>query len=143
VNSRLDELQAALLREKLPRLSGWIGERRRVAAVYDEVLKQGSGVVTPPLRDGADHARHLYPVQVEHRDEVMAALRERGVPTAIHYPTAAHDQGAFAESRERPLPVTERLCRTLLSLPIHPYVSDADARRIAELTAAAANHDRP
>ncbi len=139
VNSRLDELQAALLREKLPRLEGWVRERRRVAAVYDAALAPASGVTVPPVLPGVEHARHLYPVQVDDRDAVMAALREQRIPVAIHYPLAAHDQPCFAEWRERDLPVTEALCASLLSLPMHPYISDDDAGRIAEAVVDAAS----
>ena len=131
VNSRLDELQAALLREKLPRLEGWLQERRRVAAAYDSALAGLDDVVAPPLRAGVEHARHLYPVRVRGRESMLAALRDQGIPAAVHYPRAAHDQPCFAEWRERDLPLTQELCDTVLSLPMHPYVSDADAERIA------------
>jgi dTDP-4-amino-4,6-dideoxygalactose transaminase len=131
VNSRLDEVQAALLRTKLPYLDARIAERRRVAAIYDDALA-GSAALLPPVRPGADHARHLYPVRVADRDRVLAALRDEGIPAAVHYPVGAHDQPAFAELRDRALPVTEELCRTLLSLPMHPHVTDAQARRVAD-----------
>jgi dTDP-4-amino-4,6-dideoxygalactose transaminase len=130
VNSRLDELQAALLREKLPLLDGWIAARRRVAAVYDEALAE-CGAVLPPVRAGADHARHLYPVQVADRDRVLADLKAAGVPAAVHYPVGAHDQPCFADWRDGALPVTERLCATVLSLPMHPAVTDGEARAVA------------
>jgi dTDP-4-amino-4,6-dideoxygalactose transaminase len=134
-NSRLDELQAALLGAKLPHLDRWLEARRRVAAVYDAALAD-TRVTRPPALDGATLARHLYPVQVDDRDRVLAALREQGVPAAIHYPIAAHDQPCFSHLRERDLPVTERLCGRLLSLPMHPYVSDAQAGRVAAALAA-------
>jgi dTDP-4-amino-4,6-dideoxygalactose transaminase len=131
VNSRLDELQAALLRVKLPRLDTWVAERRRVAAVYDAALAASDAVLAPPVREGADHARHLYPVQVDRRDEVLAALVARGIPAAIHYPMGAHDQPAFAAWRDEDLPVTERLCGRLLSLPMHPFLTDEQAGDVA------------
>lgn len=131
VNSRLDELQAALLRVKLPHLDSWIAERRRVAAVYDAELAGLDGVVLPPVRGGAGHARHLYPVQVTDRDRVLAELQAQGIPAAVHYPVGAHDQPAFADVRDGDLVVTERLCETVLSLPMHPAVSDAQARDVA------------
>ena len=131
VNSRLDEAQAALLRVKLPHLRRWVGERRRVAAVYDTALADAGSVTCPPVRDGAEHARHLYPVRVADRDRVLETLRAAGVPAAIHYPVGAHDQPAFADLRDRDLPVTERLCGSVLSLPMHPFVSDDEAERVA------------
>jgi dTDP-3-amino-3,4,6-trideoxy-alpha-D-glucose transaminase len=123
-NSRLDELQAAFLREKLPHLSGWVERRRRVAARYEAAL-DAADVVLPPRLPGVEHAFHLYPTQVTRRDEVLAALREAGIPAGVHYPVGAHQQPAFAdEALGRELPVTEALCRSLLSLPMHPYVDD-------------------
>lgn len=128
-NSRLDEIQAAFLRVKLPRLDRWVERRQAVAVLYDDLL--AGAVVIPPRLTGATHGRHLYPVQASSRDQVVLALRARDVPVAIHYPVGAHDQPCFANRRERALPVTERLCGTLLSLPMHPYVSDAQARAVA------------
>ena len=137
VNSRLDEAQAALLRVKLPHLDRWVAERRRVAAVYDRMLDGAAAVTPPPLRAGAEHARHLYPVRVDDRDRVLGVLRDAGVPAAIHYPVGAHDQPAFSDVRDRDLPVTERLCRSVLSLPMHPFVTDEEAERVARSLLAA------
>ena len=130
-NSRLDELQAALLRVKLPHLDGALERRREIAALYDELL---DGVVTiPPLRRGATHARHLYPVWTGARDALLAELKAAGVPAAVHYPLGAHDQPCFAgAARERDLPVTEALGRSLVSLPIHPELSDSEVRAVAD-----------
>lgn len=138
VNSRLDELQAAFLREKLKRLDGWIAERRRVAAVYDAALLN-SNVRTPPVQPHAEHARHLYPVLLQDRDRVLDGLRERGVPAAVHYPVGAHDQPCFADDRDQDLPVTEALCAGLLSLPMHPHVSDEQATAISRTLVALAS----
>ena len=134
-NSRLDELQAALLRGTLARLDEWIERRRAVAAIYDEHL---SDLVTvPPVLDGVSHARHLYPIQVDRRDELLAELQAAGVPAAVHYPVGAHDQPCFADLRTRNLPVTEELARRVLSLPMHPMVSDAEAHEVAGVVASA------
>jgi dTDP-3-amino-3,4,6-trideoxy-alpha-D-glucose transaminase len=136
INSRLDELQAALLREKLALLPRWVEQRRRVAAEYDAALA-GVDVVPPPVKTGAEPAYHLYPVAVERRDEVLARLRDDGIPAGVHYPVGAHDQPCFADLRDRSLPVTERLCATLLSLPMHPYVAPGEPARVAAALAAA------
>jgi dTDP-3-amino-3,4,6-trideoxy-alpha-D-glucose transaminase len=128
-NSRLDELQAALLRVKLGHLDGWLERRRTLAASYDELLAD-LPVELPPCLPGVTHARHLYPLRVSRRDAVLASLREQGVPAAVHYPLGAHDQPCFANARERDLPVTEALGRRLLSLPMHAGLSPEDASRV-------------
>jgi dTDP-4-amino-4,6-dideoxygalactose transaminase len=130
INSRLDELQAALLREKLPFLPQWVERRRGVAAAYDAALAD-TEVVLPPVLPGARHAYHLYPVQVRDRDRVLQALRDAGVAAGVHYPVGGHQQPSFADLYDGPLPVTERLCGTLLSLPVHPYLALDEAERIA------------
>lgn len=128
-NSRLDELQAALLRVKLPLLDGFVERRRTIAARYDELLSDF--VRVPPNLAGITHARHLYPVAINDRGSAAAALNKRGIPVGIHYPVGAHQQPCFAELRDRPLPVTEHLSQTLMSLPIYPELSDAQVDYIA------------
>lgn len=134
INSRLDELQAALLRVKLTRLDQWIERRQEIAARYDSALPDW--VMRPPLRDGMAHGRHLYPVLVEDRDRRLQELVDVGVPAGVHYPVGAHDQPCFAAIRDRDLPVTQQLSERLLSLPMHPFVSDEDVDRIVEGIAA-------
>lgn len=130
VNSRLDEVQAALLRVKLPRLDSWVARRQAVAAIYDAQL---DGVVKlPPVLDGTTHARHLYPIRSDARAALQEALAAAGVPVAIHYPVGAHDQPCFAAIRQRDLPVTEQLCASVLSLPMHPFITDAEAEHVAQ-----------
>lgn len=128
-NSRLDELQAAFLRVKLPLLDGFLERRRAIAARYNDLLVDI--VRVPPQLAGMTHARHLYPVALEERDAVAAAMVARGVPVGIHYPVGAHEQPCFAELRDRALPVTERLSQTLMSLPIHPELNDDQVNYIA------------
>jgi len=134
-NSRLDELQAALLRVKLPHLAAWIERRRAIAARYDEALRDL--VTIPPVTEQATHGRHLYPIQVEGRDALLAHLQGVGVPAAVHYPIGAHDQPCFAQLRDRDLPVTEHLATRMLSLPMHPMLSDADVDAITAAVVAA------
>jgi dTDP-4-amino-4,6-dideoxygalactose transaminase len=133
-NSRLDELQAALLRVKLPHLDARLERRRAIAALYDESFRN-SPVQVPPAGTEILHARHLYPIRVEAavRDSLVTQLRERGVPVAVHYPVGAHDQPCFADQRDAALPVTERLGAELVSLPIYPALADDDVRTIAEV----------
>lgn len=135
-NSRLDELQAAVLRVKLTRLADWNGRRQGIAALYARRLAelQDRGWARLP----ADNARtesswHLYSILVDGRDTVAADLRRRGVQTGIHYPVPVHLTPAFAElgMARGSLPVAERIADTILSLPIGPQLSEADAERVA------------
>lgn len=137
VNSRLDEVQAAMLRAKLPRLDEWNDRRRAHAALYRERLA-GSGVTLPVERPWARHNYHLFVVRSPHRDELAAWLGEHGVGTAIHYPVPVHRQPAFAHLglAEGALPETERACREVLSLPIYPELRREQVERVAELVAA-------
>ena len=129
-NSRLDELQAAILRAKLPHLEGWNERRRAIAARYGEGLKT---VRTPA--DCPGHVHHLYPVRTADRDALKSHLAERGIGSAIHYPWPLHRQGAFA-GRCRvvgTLENTERCCDEVLSLPLYPEMTDGE---VAEVIAA-------
>lgn len=121
INSRLDELQAAFLRVKLKSLDGWIERRRAVAQRYARLL---NGVVLPPAMPFVDHAYHLFPIRVTERDALLARLRDRGVQAAVHYPICSHDQPCFSHFRLTDLPVSERLARELLSLPMHPFITE-------------------
>lgn len=131
VNSRLDELQAALLRVKLKHLDGWNAARRERAALYTELLH----TVTVPCEQAyGTPVYHLYVVQAQRRDELAAHLRARGIGTAIQYPHVIHLQPAYenlgyaAES----LPVAERLAREILSLPLYPELTTEQVRTVAE-----------
>jgi dTDP-3-amino-2,3,6-trideoxy-4-keto-D-glucose/dTDP-3-amino-3,4,6-trideoxy-alpha-D-glucose/dTDP-2,6-dideoxy-D-kanosamine transaminase len=117
VNSRLDELHAAILEVKLRHLPGYLRQRRRVARYYDEHLSPD--IERSPAAAGADHSYHLYVVQVEDRGRVIEALKSANVGHGIHYPTPIHLMSAyrFLGYREGDLPVTERLAGRILSLP--------------------------
>ena len=126
MNSRLDELQAAILRAKLPRLHADNQRRRDLAALYEKHIRNPA-VTLPPLRAGAEHVYHQYVVRTPHRDALMAALKSHGVPTAIHYPQPVHTQPAYRDRIARGvggLGESERACREVLSLPMHPQLSD-------------------
>ncbi|MEA2267957.1 MAG: hypothetical protein QOC64_567 [Solirubrobacteraceae bacterium] len=129
---RLDNLQAAFLRVKLPRLEAWNGERRRAADRYRQAL---AGLdITLPGGDapGARQVHHLFVVEVDHRDRVLAALRGEGVGAAVHYPTAVPLQPAFA-GRFSPgeFPASEALAARALSLPLFPGITDQEIGRVA------------
>jgi dTDP-4-amino-4,6-dideoxygalactose transaminase len=121
-NSRLDTLQAAVLRVKLRNLDQWNAERRERAAAYTLALAGVPGVSLPRERAGATSAWHLYTIRSGDRDGLQAHLKQQGVATAIHYPKPLHLQPAMASAGGRPgdLPVSERLCREVLSLPLYP-----------------------
>jgi dTDP-4-amino-4,6-dideoxygalactose transaminase len=133
MNSRLDEIQAAMLAVRLARLDHEITRRREIAAAYDAGL---AGVVeTPKVRPGADHAYHLYVLRSQRRDELAAALKAAAVGTGIHYPVPVHQQKAYLGRiaiAPSGLGESERASREVLSLPMHPFLSDADVRRVVE-----------
>ena len=133
VNSRLDELQAALLRVGLRHLVAWTERRRALAAFYTQALG-GAGVEVLGEQPYARAVFHLYVVRHPRRDALAAALRERGVGTLIHYPIPLHLQPAFASLGGRPgdLPVAEKATREILSLPLYPELGDEQARAVAE-----------
>ncbi|MCC7008732.1 MAG: DegT/DnrJ/EryC1/StrS family aminotransferase [Acidobacteria bacterium] len=129
VNSRLDELQAAVLRARLPDLPRRTARRRALAARYRRALA-GSAVRVPPECD-AGHVYHLFPVLTADRDGLMAHLAERGIGTLVHYPHALPDQPAFEPCRPSACPVAARVATEVCSLPLHPQLSDDDADAVA------------
>lgn len=130
-NSRLDELQAAVLRAKLPYLDAENSARRACAAEYLRAL-QGAPLGLPQVLPGAEPVWHLFVVCSTRRDALQAGLRERGIGTLVHYPLACHRQGAYAGQAWPPLPLAERLQHEVLSLPIAPYLQAHDVRSVAD-----------
>lgn len=129
-NSRLDELQAAILRVKLRHLDAWNAARRERAALYTELLRS----VTPPREMAyGQHVYHLYVVQTPQRQSLISQLQAQGIGTAIHYPLAIHQQAAYANLgyRDDDLPVASRLAREIVSLPMYPELSLDDVRVVA------------
>lgn len=126
MNSRLDELQAAILRVKLPHLRTDNQRRRDLATLY-AMHAANSAITLPPVRSGAEHVYHQYVVRSPQRDALMAALKTNGVPTAIHYPQPVHTQPAYLgriATGAGGLAESERACREVLSLPMHPQLTD-------------------
>ena len=123
MNSRLDELQAAILRVKLRTLRTSNQRRRHLAAIYTAGLA-GTPFIAPTTRAGATHVFHQYVIRAPRRDELLAALTARGIPAAIHYPQPVHLQPAYAgRIPHGDLAETERACREILSLPLHPHLA--------------------
>lgn len=131
LNSRLDEVQAAVLRARLPNLETDNDRRREIAARYDAGLG-GSAVTLPVARIGVKHVYHQYVIRTHGRDRLMSRLRDRGIETAIHYPVPIHLQPGYAGRLPRvvELPVTERLAGEIVSLPIFASLTDEEAERV-------------
>ncbi|MFD0565007.1 DegT/DnrJ/EryC1/StrS family aminotransferase [Kitasatospora saccharophila] len=139
-NSRMDTLQAVVLRAKLRRLPAWNEARRAAAERYDKLLGGLDGIALPRTLPGNEHVWHLYAVRVERgRDAVLAALQEAGIGAGVHYPVPVHLQPAFRYlgHGEGAFPVTERAAGQLLTLPLFPQLTEDQQARVAEALAAA------
>jgi dTDP-4-amino-4,6-dideoxygalactose transaminase len=132
-NSRLDEIQAALLRVKLKYLDQWNEERRRKAKIYTEGLSS-LGIVCPSEKKGVQHVYHLYTIQTEKRDSLQAFLKKKGIETLIHYPIPIPFQKAYQELgyRKRDLPLTNEWSRKILSLPFFPEMQESEMDEVAQ-----------
>ncbi|HNP72971.1 MAG TPA: DegT/DnrJ/EryC1/StrS family aminotransferase [Kouleothrix sp.] len=131
INSRLDELQAALLGAKLAHLDAWNDRRRAIARRYSQLLA-GCGLGLPEIPPNDSHVFHLYVVRAPGREQLQARLAEHGVGALVHYPLPAHLQPIYAGLAEPgSLPTTERLAHEVLSLPIYPELSDAEVEAVA------------
>jgi len=130
VNSRLDELQAAILRARLPLLRHRTEERRALAAEYRRRL--AGAPVHVPLEHDAGHVYHLFPVRTARRSALQAHLRSAGIDTLVHYPVAVSRQPAFAASSPADCPLANRAADEVLSLPLYPGLSLADVKSVAD-----------
>ena len=135
-NSRLDTLQAAVLLVKLKYLDAWNRRRQENAQLYDALLAEVPGIVTPNVLEGATHVYHLYVIRVERgsRDELQRFLRERGVHTGVHYPRPLHLTPAFGYLGYRmgDFPVAERYASQILSLPMYPELTREQIEYVVE-----------
>ena len=133
-NSRLDTLQAVVLRAKLRHLERWNEARRNAAARYDELLKSIACAVRPATMAGNEHIFHLYVVRVPRRDEVLRALHEAGIGAAIHYPVPMHLQEAFVAlgHKHGDFPVAEKVSAEIISLPLFPQITAGQQERVVE-----------
>jgi dTDP-4-amino-4,6-dideoxygalactose transaminase len=120
-NSRLDELQAALLNIKLAHLTSWTEERIRLGIIYQEKLRGVGDLIVPDIIAGATHVYHLFVVRTKHRDALQTYLQNNGVGTVIHYPVPPHLQKAYAELNYKrgTFPIAEEIAETCLSLPLY------------------------
>lgn len=129
LNSRLDTLQAAVLLEKLEIFDDEVARRAAVAAAYDQALR-AAGIAPPHIAPGNDSVYAQYTLRFRDRDAVAAALKTQGIPTMVYYPLPLHRQPATATSQS--LPVAERACAEVLSVPMHPYLGGDDQQRIVQ-----------
>jgi len=130
-NSRLDDMQAAVLSVKLKYLDEENERRRAVAAIYDNSISHPM-VRLPKTMDGQDHVYHLYPILAEQRQALQDYLQRQGIQTLIHYPVPPHRQRCFPQFHQLSLPNTEKIALHELSLPISPVISEDEARFVAE-----------
>jgi dTDP-3-amino-3,4,6-trideoxy-alpha-D-glucose transaminase len=133
VNSRLDELQAAILRARLPFLQGWTARRRALAARYRRAL-DGARVSVPPQCDPG-HVYHLFPIRSHQRDALQAYLAAAGIETLVHYPVPIPRQPALAAWRPAECREADRACAELVSLPLHPSLPDEHVDVVASAIA--------
>lgn len=131
-NSRLDELQAAVLRVKLPYLAEWTQQRRQLAAWYSEYLAGIPSLRLPTAAAGAEPVWHLYVVHTPRRDQLWRHLTAAGIETLVHYPVPPHQQPAYAHLHLPPQPIAEELAATCLSLPLWPGMTEATVAQVAE-----------
>ncbi len=140
VNSRLDEIQAAVLRVRLSALGGRTRRRRELARRYRTLLAGGPADVPPECDAG--HVYHLFPIRAALRDRVRGRLDAAGIGTLIHYPTPITRQPAMAPHEPAACPVADAVCGTVLSLPLHPDLSEADVDVVADAVRTATSPER-
>ena len=132
VNSRLDEIQAAVLDIKLKHLDSDNNKRREISKYYRENIKN-SKIILPETYDEKSHVWHIFAVRTQNRDEFQKYLTEKGIQTIIHYPTPPHKQEAYKEWNNLSFPITEEIHNTILSLPISPVMTDSEIEKVVEV----------
>jgi dTDP-3-amino-3,4,6-trideoxy-alpha-D-glucose transaminase len=130
LNSRLDEMQAALLRVKLRRLEEWNARRRRLADEYRRGLSGRGRLLPPPAHEPGAHVYHLFVAQHPERERLRQHLSARGVETLVHYPYLLHHQPLFRRDAQPPLPFAESVVDRILSLPLYPQLRDEELRAV-------------
>ena len=133
MNSRLDEIQAAILRIKLKYLNSWNKKRQEAARYYDLLLKDLKDIMLPIVKPNCEHIFHQYTIRTKKRDFLYDKLREIGIEALIYYKIPIHLQKAFSSLKEKnnPVPVTEKICNEIISLPMYPEISQETQQYIA------------
>lgn len=129
VNSRMDEVQAAVLRVKLKHLDADNQRRRQIARLYHDGISNGR-IILPEMPSDDSHVWHLFVIRCDKRDRLQAYLHDKGIGTMIHYPIPPHHQEALAELLDLELPITEQIHRQVLSLPLNPAMGDNDIDQV-------------
>jgi dTDP-4-amino-4,6-dideoxygalactose transaminase len=134
INSRLDGLQAAVLTTKLPYILNWTEKRIANATKYNNTLKGIEEIVLPQVRENSKHTFHLYVIQANRRDELMQYLKDKGIETSIHYPTALPNLPAYKylNTTESSFPVATSMQSRILSLPLYPELTDEQIQYAAD-----------
>jgi dTDP-4-amino-4,6-dideoxygalactose transaminase len=131
-NSRLDEIQAAILGVKLKHLDEDIALRRKVAQYYIKHIMNPE-IITPLMEDWEEHVFHIFPIRCKKRDELRKYLAENGVQTVIHYPIPPHKQECYKEWNALSLPITEQIHNEELSLPMSPVMTEGEIEIVVEI----------
>lgn len=133
-NSRLDPIQAAILKVKLQFLDSWIDRRKNIASVYSSAFKDHPAFKIPYVPDWAEPVWHLYVINSSNRDSLQSYLSKNGIETIIHYPIPPHLQDAYIETlpQSASLPITEHLAQNILSLPIGPHLTEKQSQYVIE-----------
>jgi len=132
MNSRLDTIQAAILIEKLAVFAAEIEMREKVARRYNEALGKSNKIRVPHVIAGAQSTWAQYTIQVLYRAKLQDDLKAAGIPTAVYYPIPLSKQKGYAAYPSVPTPVSERICDTVVSLPMHPDLTEADQKRVID-----------
>ncbi len=131
-NSRLDEMQAAILRVKLKHLPAWIERRKAIAKIYNETLNEIKGLVIPSIGEENSHVFHLYVVRHGGREQVREKLSKRGIETLIHYPYLLHQQKLFLLPNQKRLTNAEKVVDEIFSLPLYPQMTDEEIKSVID-----------
>lgn len=134
-NSRLDTLQAAILRIKLKRLNIWNDMRQRAAKIYNAFLKDNEEIITPYVLPSVKHVYHVYAIRTKKRDELCQRLKEKGIGVIIHYPIPLHLQKAYRNLgyQKGDFPVAEEIAQEIVSLPMYPHLKKTQIKFIADI----------
>jgi dTDP-4-amino-4,6-dideoxygalactose transaminase len=133
VNSRIDELQAAILRVKLKYLDININSRREISNFYRDLLKSNTSIILPKVRDKTEHGYHQFVILCDNRESLIHQLENNDIGYAIHYPVPVHKQDAYLNSNYQPVVLnnTNNICEKILSLPMYPELPLVDVKKVA------------
>lgn len=132
LNSRLDEIQASILLIQLKKLDSNNQKRRKLANIYFKKLKNIKEIILPETRKNCSHVFHLFVIEAINRDKLLSYLKTKGIETLIHYPVPVHKQKCFKDFNKISLPILEKKVNSILSLPLHPFLSEKEVEYVCE-----------